>query len=131
MFGDVFQKIFWIGIGSMLGGNARFWLGTWVQQRWGGSFPMGTFIVNMTASFVLGFFTAFIIERMQLAQAPVARLVFAVGFVGSYSTFSTLEYETFALTESGAFFLAALNAFGSLICGFIAMWLGISLGRVV
>lgn len=131
MTGDALQKILWISLGSVLGSNARFWLGTWVQQRWGGSFPFGTFIVNMTASFVLGFFTAFVIERMQFAQAPIARLVFAVGFVGSYSTFSTLEYETFALAETGAIYLATLNAFGSLVVGFVAMWLGMSLGRTL
>jgi CrcB protein len=57
--------------------------------------------------------------------------VFAVGFVGSYSTFSTLEYETFALAETGAIYLAAVNAFGSLVTGFFAMWLGVGLGRAV
>lgn len=122
------MKIFWVSLGSALGGNARFWLGTWIQQRWGGAFPLGTFIVNVSGAFILGLFTSFIVERVEFS--PALKLLFAVGFLGAYTTFSTLEYETFALSESGSFLLAAVNAFGSLFVGFFAMWLGMILGRI-
>ncbi len=129
-FNDVLQKTILIAPGSALGGNARYWLGAWIQQRWGTGFPLGTFVVNITGAFVLGLFTSFIVERLHLQYTPTLRLFFAVGFLGAYTTFSTLEYETFALTETGSFFLAAANAFGSLFVGFIAVWLGMILGRM-
>ena len=128
---ETFQKVLLIGLGSALGGNARYWLGTWIQQRWGNAFPLGTFIVNISGALVLGFFTSFIIEKLQLQYTPTLRLFFAVGFLGAYTTFSTLEYETLALTETGSFLLAAANAFGSLFVGFIAVWLGMILGRAI
>jgi CrcB protein len=54
---DVLQKVGWIGLGGFLGANARYWLGTWVQQRYGGTgFPWGTFVINVSGSFLLGFF---------------------------------------------------------------------------
>lgn len=131
LLNDTLQKILLIGLGSALGGNARYWLGTWVQQRWANAFPLGTFIVNISGTFILGFFTSFIIEKLQLQYTPTLRLFFAVGFLGAYTTFSTLEYETLALTETGSFLLAAANAFGSLFVGFIAVWLGMILGRAI
>ena len=127
---DTLLKILWVGLGSALGGNARFWLGTWIQQRWGSGFPLGTFIVNISGAFILGLFTSFIVERLEFSHAPALKLLFAVGFLGAYTTFSTLEYETFTLTESGSFLLAAANAFGSLFVGFFAVWLGTILGRI-
>ena len=128
---DTLQKIFWIGLGSALGGNARFWLGTWAHQRLGTAFPYGTFIVNISGAFVLGLFTSFLFERVDFAHSATLRLFFAVGFLGAYTTFSTFEYETFALAELGSFALAALNAVASLIVGFFAVWLGMALGRMV
>lgn len=130
-FNDALHKIILIGLGSALGGNARYWLGVWIQQRWGTEFPLGTFVVNITGAFVLGLFISFIVEKLQLQYISTLHLFFAVGFLGAYTTFSTLEYETFALTETGSFLLAAANAFGSLVIGFIAIWLGMILGRMI
>jgi CrcB protein len=130
-FNDALQKIILVGLGSALGGNARYWLGLWIQRRWGTSFPLGTFVVNITGAFVLGLFISFIVEKLDLQYTSKSRLFFAVGFLGSFTTFSALEYETFALTETGSFLLAAINAFGSLFVGFISVWLGMILGRMV
>lgn len=131
MLNETLQKILLIALGSALGGNARYWFGSWIQQKWGSDFPMGTFLVNITGAFVLGLLMSFILERSELSYTPAIRLFFAVGFLGAYTTFSTLEYETLALTESGSFLLAAVNAVGSLIVGFFAVWLGTVLGRIV
>ena len=131
LINDTLQKILLIAIGSALGGNARYWLGIWIQQRWGAGFPLGTFVVNISGAFVLGFFTSFLAEKIDLAHASSLRILFAVGFLGAYTTFSTLEHETFALTETGSYFLAATNAFGSLLVGFFAIWLGIIMGRLI
>lgn len=126
---DVLQKTLWVGIGGFLGANARFWLGAWIQQRYGTAFPWGTFVINISGSFILGLFVALLSERLLAPHAPTLRLVVAVGFVGAYTTFSTFEYETLALAQTGALFRAFANAFGSLVVGFIAVWLGGVLAR--
>ncbi len=128
---EAFHKIFLIGIGSFLGGNARFWLGSWLQSRWGHTFPVGTFTVNISGALLLGLFSALLIGRPDLPYSSNFRLFFAAGFLGSYTTFSALEYETFVLVGTNSFTLAALNAFGSLTIGFLAIWLGIFLGRLI
>ncbi len=129
---DVLQKVGWIGLGGFLGANARYWLGTWIQQKYGGAgFPWGTFVINVSGSFILGLFLTLVIERAQVPQAQTLRLLVATGFVGAYTTFSTFEYETLTLVEAGALFRAFGNALGSLAAGFLAVWLGAVLARVL
>ena len=123
------QKILLIAAGSALGGNARYWLGGWIQGRWGGGFPLGTFIVNISGAFVLGLFIAVLGERIEPGAAANSHLLFAVGFLGAYTTFSTFEYDNLALLQSGSILPAAVNAFGSLFAGFAAVWIGTVLGR--
>jgi CrcB protein len=72
-----------------------------------------------------------VIERVAVPPAQTLRLLVATGFVGAYTTFSTFEYETFALVEAGALLRAFGNALGSLVAGFVAVWLGVVLGRVL
>jgi fluoride exporter len=104
----VLQKILYIGIGGGLGANARYWIGGWLAKRLGGVFPYATLFVNVTGSFLLGLFVVLISERY-VAATPSLRLLLAVGFLGSYTTFSTFEYETFSLASSGSYLQAALN----------------------
>ena len=89
---DALRKAWWIGLGGFLGANARYWLGGWVQARWGATFPWGTFVINVTGSFLLGFFMTLVTERFALPQSAALRLVVAIGFVGAYATFSTFEF---------------------------------------
>jgi CrcB protein len=121
--------VLWVGLGGFLGANARYLLGGWVAARLGAAFPWGTFAVNITGSFILGFFLSFAQDRPWVA--PSARLLFAVGFVGAYTTFSTFTYESFRLLQDGQLALAALNIFGSLIAGLIAVFAGAALGTAV
>ena len=123
------MAIWWVGLGGFLGANARYLLGGFISQRWGTAFPLGTFVINVTGSFILGFFMSYAHERPWLE--PGARLMFAVGFVGAYTTFSTFEYETMRLMQQGELLLASLNVFGSLITGTIAVFGGMILGQVV
>ncbi len=118
--------ILWVGLGGFLGANARYLLGGFVSERWGTVFPLGTFIINITGSFILGFFMAYAQDRPWLE--PSARLMFAVGFVGAYTTFSTFEYETMRLIQNRELMLAALNVFGSLLAGIVAVFAGFILG---
>jgi len=128
---DALHKVGWVGLGGFLGANARYWLGGWVQHRWGTTFPWGTFVINITGSFLLGLFMALVTERYALPQTPTLRLVVAIGFVGAYTTFSTFEFETLSLVTTGSLLRAFGNAFGSLLAGFAAVWLGVVLGRVL
>jgi len=128
---DAMQRIGWVGLGGFLGANARYWLGGWIQSRWGTAFPWATFVINITGSFVLGLFVTLITERFALRHALSLRLVIAIGFVGAYTTFSTFELETLALVETATWLRAFANAFGSLFAGFVAVWLGVLLARVL
>ena len=128
---ETLAKIGWVGLGGFLGANARYWLGGWVQARWGTSFPWGTFVINISGSFVLGLFLTLLAERFAVPHAPTLRLIVAVGFVGAYTTFSTFEFETLTLVTAGAWFRALANAVGSLVAGFVAVWLGVWLARVL
>jgi fluoride exporter len=116
----------WVGLGGFLGAIARYALGGWVAMRWGAAFPWGTFVINITGSFIVGFFLAFAQYRPWLH--PQFRLLFAVGFVGAYTTFSTYTYESLRLMMDGQFALAALNVIGSVVVGLAAVFAGFLLG---
>jgi CrcB protein len=119
----------WVGLGGFFGAIARFVLSGWVAARWGEIFPWGTFIINISGSFILGFFLAF--AHIRPWVHPGARLMFAVGFVGAYTTFSTYTYESFRLMTEGQFALAAFNIVGSVVVGLVAVFAGVALGNAV
>lgn len=120
------SAVIWVGLGGFLGANARYLLGGWVTSHWGAGFPYGTFVINVTGSFILGFFLAFAQDRTWVA--PSARLLFAVGFVGAYTTFSTFEYETVRLLQDGELLLGTLYLAGSVVTGAVSAVAGIVLG---
>lgn len=122
-------KIGWVGLGGFLGANARYWLGVWLQERLGETFPWATLIVNVTGSFVLGLLLAAATERFTLPAPPVLRLAVAAGFLGAYTTFSTFEYETLALLRTGAWPRAAAYVLLSVAAGLLAVALGVRLGE--
>jgi len=121
------MAIWWVGLGGFLGANARYLLGGYISEQWGTVFPLGTFVINVTGSFILGFFLAYAQERPWVE--PGARLLFAVGFVGAYTTFSTFEYETLRLLQERELLLAGLNIVGSVLTGAIAVFGGFVLGE--
>lgn len=106
---------------------ARYGLGTWIASRRPTIFPAGTFTINVTGSFAIGFLLVFSMEKFQLD--PAWRLFLVVGFLGSYTTFSTFEYETLKLLEEGRLLTAMLYVFSSVLAGLIAVWAGAVAGR--
>ena len=116
------QKYLLIAAGGALGSIARFWVGSTVAGRMGIKFPYGTLLVNLSACLIIGFTLTYMGKMADLN--PAWRFLFPIGFIGAYSTFSTYEWETLSTLRSGAFFLAALYAAGSLILGLIAVWGG-------
>ncbi|HEY6999145.1 MAG TPA: fluoride efflux transporter CrcB [Candidatus Binatia bacterium] len=118
-----------IGIGGVLGANARYLVTGWAANKFGTVFPYGTFIINMSGAIVLGFLMAFLQDRAFIH--PNYRLFFATGFCGAYTTFSTFTYESLVLIQNGSFLLAFSNLFGSLVVGMIGVFLGFVLGRMI
>lgn len=118
-----------VGLGGFVGANARYLLGGWVQQRWGPSFPAGTFVINVSGSFLLGLFATL---ALRLTWGEEWRLLIAIGFLGAYTTFSTFEYETLQLIAEGRQYgAAAFNLLGSVLIGFAAAYLGIVTARLL
>lgn len=116
-----------ISFGAVLGANLRYWLNIWVAQRFGTAFPYGTLLINVTGSFILGVFLTLLSERFVLD--PRWRVLVAVGFLGSYTTFSTYTYESVNLILKGQVWLGLLDLFGSSILGGLAVVLGVLAGR--
>lgn len=123
------RTVIGIGVAGALGALARYGVDGFVSRRAVGAFPWGTFVVNVTGAFVLGAAFALLTERW--LAAPWLRSTFTIGFLGAYTTFSTLALEGYRLLEDGAVGLAALNLLGSVVAGLVAVYAGILVGRVV
>ena len=121
------QTVLLISLGAILGVNLRYFVAQYVAKLIPSTFPYGTLIINLSASFILGFFLVWTSERV-LAD-PRWRLFVAVGFCGSYSTYSSYAFETFALFEAGHLTAAGLNVLGTNVVCFAAVMLGAALAR--
>jgi CrcB protein len=111
------------GAGSLL----RFVLGTAIMARYNGRFPLGTFLINITGSFAIGFLMTLLTERLTLH--PNWRLLLVVGFLGGYTTFSSFEWEAWTAGRDGNVGIGLLYVFGSVSAGYLAVWLGALLVR--
>jgi CrcB protein len=134
----------YVAIGSAVGGLARFVVGTWLQARlddWAPRtgtapflpFPIGTLIVNVTGSFLMG--AILVVVGRQGPHANATRLLLAVGLCGGYTTFSTFSADTVGLMENGGGSLAMLNVVASVGLALAAVFAGafvtrLALGRV-
>ena len=92
------------------------------MNRMGGRFPVGTVFINVTGCFLIGFLMTLLTERLQ--PHPNWRFLLVVGFLGGYTTFSSFEWETLSLMRDGSRWLGLLNAAGSVLLGYAAVWLG-------
>jgi len=111
--------------GAGLGGVARYAAGVWIMQRYGGRFPLGTFLVNLSGSFLIGVLMALFTERLH--PHPNWRLFLVAGVLGGYTTFSSFEYETYQAVRDGAQRLVMLYVVGSVALGYLGVWLGAAL----
>jgi len=118
-----------VALGGAFGSVARYLVGSWIAERLGVSFPYGTLVINLSASFIIGFFLALAQERAGLN--PYWRLFIAVGFIGGYSTFSTYEWEAIRLLQDGEMLLAATYLVGSMAGGAIAAITGIRVAGLI
>ena len=118
-----------IAIGGAAGAVSRYAVDDTLTRLFGGAFPVGTLVVNLSGSFLLGVLFALVVERSSLPsdiRAPVM-----IGFIGAYTTFSTWMLESARLMESGAWLLAAANLGGSVLLGLIAVFAGLAVGRAI
>jgi CrcB protein len=118
-----------IAVAGAFGALARYGLEGLVSDRTGGSFPWGTFVVNVSGAFALGLVFTLLTERWTVD--PALRSALTIGFLGAYTTFSTLSFESYRLLEDGAVWLAAANLLGSCAAGLAAVYLGIVSGRAL
>jgi CrcB protein len=119
-------RVLVLSVGGVLGVNARYWLGFWMNRWVSAQFPWATFSINVSGSFAIGFLT------MALARwlpHPNMRLLILVGFLGGYTTFSTFAFESLTLWERGEIGLSLANMIGSIAAGFVAVALGVGLAR--
>lgn len=117
-----------ISIGAVLGANLRYLVGGWIAARVSG-FPLATMGINVSGSFLIGLVLALVAERAM--GAWWWRPGVAIGFLGSYTTFSTFSYETLALVRDGSWLAAAGNVLGSVAAGLVGAYLGVVLARAI
>jgi CrcB protein len=108
--------------GAGLGGLARYVAGTWIMAKYGGRFPLGTFVINITGAFLIGVLMTVLTERFH--PHPNWRLFLVVGILGGYTTFSSFEYETYQAIRDGERWLGLLYVGGSVVLGYLGVWLG-------
>jgi len=119
----------WIALGAVVGASARYFLSLLIARDFSSSFPYGTLLINVTGSLIAGFFLVFSTERVLLD--PRWRLLVVIGFCGSYTTFSSYAYESFALMERGQWLLTGVNIVGSNVLSLIAVVAGAALARAL
>lgn len=116
-----------IGLGGFVGALTRWGVALLFGSIFSYRFPIGTFFINISGSFFLGWFLTFVSVRYPVSDT--VRLAVATGFVGAYTTFSTFMYESTRLNDEGAGLQAIMNLLGSLMVGLVAVRLGIILAR--
>jgi CrcB protein len=118
-----------VALGGAVGSVTRYLVDGWVLDRTGTAFPYGTLVINLSGSFVLGLLAALTMDRALLPAEIRGPLM--IGFLGAYTTFSTLMLESWRLLEGGQAVLALVNAAGSVALGLVAVGAGLLLGRAL
>ncbi len=119
-----------VGVGGFLGANARFLVGQFFSRFFPVYFPLATFTVNVTGSFLLGVIS-YIAIYLKIFDPDYFRYFLGIGFLGAYTTFSTFEFETNKLVEDGAFLMSAIYVISSVVVGLLAVKMGIETGKLI
>jgi len=118
------ESYFWIAVGSALGGMARFWLSGLVVSLAGELFPLGTLIINVLGSLVIGFFATITGPDGRFLVGTVARQFVMIGICGGFTTFSSFSLQTLDLLNDGEWLYAGMNIGASVALCLVAVWIG-------
>ena len=122
---------FWVAIGGALGTIARYWLSGVVARLIGETFPWGTLLINVSGSFVIGFFAALTAPDGRVFVGTTARQFVMVGLCGGFTTFSAFSLQTLNLMNDGEWFRAGGNIGLSVVLCLIAVWAGYMLATTM
>jgi CrcB protein len=123
------EKYLVIAVGGSIGAILRYLTGVYSAKFFGAWLPYGTLIVNVVGSFILSFFMILFLEKLSLD--PLWRLFVAVGFCGSYTTLSSITYETLSIVMDGDYVRALLNIALNFGLSFLSAFAGIVLARML
>ena len=121
---DGFVNYLWVGLGSALGGMARYGCSGLAARYMGATFPWGTLIVNVSGSLIIGFLATLALADGRLLISPDARAFLMIGICGGFTTFSSLSLETLNLARDGEWLWASANVVLSVTLCLVAVWLG-------
>ena len=121
------RLIWYVALGGAAGSALRYVVATWIQTRSGSVFPVGTLIVNISGSVLLGLVLRYALETP--AISPEMRALLTTGVIGGYTTFSTFSYETAALIEDGDWRRAALYVGLSVVISLAGTFVGFAAAR--
>lgn len=121
----------WVCVGGAIGSGLRFWVSGMVAARIGQTFPLGTLVVNVTGSFLVGVLAGMSIPEGRWMLTPNARTFLMLGVCGGYTTFSSFSLQTLTLAQEGEWLRAGANSFLSFALCLVAVWLGYFLVSLV
>ena len=124
----MWERVLLVAVAGAAGSVLRYGVSGLVDDRLGPT-VLGTFVVNISGALLLGLFLGLTEERW--LAPPLARTAIVIGFLGAYTTFSTLTFETVDLAESGSTATALLNIGGSVVIGLVAVYAGLTAGRAL
>ncbi len=124
----MFRKVALIGLAGLVGTLARYFLSGWVDRRWGETFQAGTLVVNLVGCFLAGFLYRIAEERFLVD--PVVRASILVGFLGGFTTFSSLGIQTLTLLRDSEYWFAAVNVLASNVLGLFLVWAGYTSSKI-
>lgn len=114
----------WLALGGAIGSLARFGVSGLVTHHFGGAFPWGTLVINVTGSFLIGFIATFTDPDGRFTLNSTARYFLMTGVLGGFTTFSAFSLQTLDLARDGEWLRAGANSVGSLVLCLAAVWLG-------
>jgi CrcB protein len=113
-----------VAIGGALGSVLRFWCSGAVANSFGESFPWGTLIINVSGSFIIGFFATLTGDQGRLMASTSVRQFFMIGLCGGYTTFSSFSHQTLMLAQKNQWLWAGANVVMSVVLCLVGVWLG-------
>lgn len=114
-----------VGVAGAVGALVRYLLGRFIAERAGSQFPLGTLFINVTGAFVIGLLFALVGRKF---LSPALQVILATGFLGGYTTFSTMSWEGVQLARGGNTRRSLLYLGASLLFGLLAAMLGLIIG---